>query len=195
MNNSYGTMPMQRFGCLIITLLLFTGNAQAETVYVTGELRLGVRNNPTAAERPFTTVVTGDALTVLERKDDYLKIRSKGGTEGWVSKAYVNSDKPASLQLEALQAQYVQRESELKSLRQELSATSEKYDSNEKQLSAVSEENTSLKQQLSRYTGLKYKYAWVYQSATVLALFLLGFYLGVRWYKRRITERLGGMEI
>jgi len=186
---------MRLFGCLMFTLFFFTGSVMAETVYVTDELRLGVRNNPTSAERSFTTVVTGDALQVLDRSGDYLKIRAKDGTEGWVSKAFVISDKPARLQLESLQAQYAQRESELNTLRQELSATSEKYDSSAKQLTAVSEENATLKQQLSRYTGLRYKYAWVYQSATVIALFLLGFFLGVRWYKRRITERLGGMEI
>jgi len=188
-------MPKRVFGYLLFALFLLAGNAAAETVYVTDELRLGVRNNPNSAERSFATVVTGDALQVLDRSGDYIKVRAKDGTEGWVSKAYVLSEKPARLQLDELRTQYAQRETEVNTLRQELTATSENNDSNEKQLAAIRDENATLHQQLSRYTSLRHKYAWVYQSAVAAALFLLGFYLGMRRYRRRITERLGGMEI
>jgi SH3 domain protein len=193
--NKCGVMCKRLFGILLSALFLVAGNVMAETVYVHDYLRLGVRNHPNSSESAIAVVTTGDALQVLGHNGDYLKIRAEDGTEGWVSQAYVSSEKPARLQLDELRKHYSQREAELKELRQELTATIEKNDSNEKRLTAVSGENATLQQQLSRYNSLKHKYAWVYQSAVVVALFLLGFYLGMRWYKRRITERLGGLEI
>lgn len=171
----------------------------AETVYVHDYLRLGVRSNPNSSESPIAVVTTGDALTVLEREGNYIRIRTKEGEEGWVSKAYVSTEKPARLQLEQLQQEYARNETETKDLRQQLAGSLEHAEAVEKQLADMMAENASLHEKVSRYYSstaqLKRKYAWVYQSAIMIALFLFGFFLGVRWYKRRITDRLGGLEI
>jgi SH3 domain protein len=192
-------MPKRLFGCLGLCLFLAAGSAVAETVYVHDYLRLGVRSNPNSSETPIAVVTTGDALEVLERNGGYLKVRAEDGTEGWVSKAYVSSEKPARLQLEQLQQAYGRREAELKELRGELTARIDKGEQQEKQLAELMSENATLHQQVSRLYSrnaeLKREYAWLYQGAALIVLFLLGFYLGVRWYKRRITDRLGGLEI
>lgn len=184
---------------LLGLIFAVAGTAAAETVYVHDYLRLGVRSNPNSSESPIAVVTTGDALTVLERSGGYIKVRTKDGAEGWVSKAYVSTEQPARLQLEQLKKEYARNEAEANDLRKELTAGIEHSEVMEKQINELMAENASLHQQVSRFYSdtarLKREYAWVYQSAIMIGLFLFGFYLGVRWYKRRITDRLGGLEI
>ncbi len=184
---------------LLGLIFAVAGTAAAETVYVHDYLRLGVRSNPNSSESPIAVVTTGDALTVLERSGGYIKVRTKDGAEGWVSKAYVSTEQPARLQLEQLKKEYARNEAEANDLRKELTAGIERSEVMEQQINELMAENASLHQQVSRFYSdtarLKREYAWVYQSAIMIGLFLFGFYLGVRWYKRRITERLGGLEI
>lgn len=193
-------MQQRQIGCLLAGLIFaFAGSATAETVYVHDYLRLGVRTNPNSSESPIAVVTTGDALSVLEKEGGYIRVRTEQGDEGWVSKAYVSTEKPARLQLDQLKQEYARNEAETKELRQELAGSVEHAETVEKQLAEMMAENASLHDQVGRFYSssaqLKRKYAWVYQSAGMIVLFLFGFFLGVRWYKRRITDRLGGLEI
>lgn len=184
---------------LLLALSLSTGTAMAETIYVHDYLRLGVRANPNSSETPIAVVTTGDALEVLERQEGYIKVRAKNGVEGWVSKAYVSSEKPAVLRLEQLQQEYQRQQSELKDLRRELTVSQGKNETLDKQLSELMSENGSLHEQVSRYYSKtaqqRQHYTWLFQSLAIVALFILGVYLGVRWQKRRVSDRLGGLEI
>lgn len=192
-------MRKRLFGYLLPGLFLFAGNVMAETVYVHDLLRLGVRNDPNSSETPIAVVTTGDALQVLQRSGDYLKVRTGDGTEGWVSEGYVSKEKPARLQLEQLRKAYSQRDEEVKKLRKELTASLEKQNASEKQMAEVNKEKVALQQEVDQYhrreAQNKRQFIWAYQGGLMLALFLLGFFFGMRQYKRRITDRLGGLEI
>lgn len=192
-------MHKRFIGCLFLGLFLGAGNVWAETVYVHDYLRLGVRTHPNSSEAAIAVVTTGDALTVLERQEGYLKVRAEDGTEGWVSDSYVSSEKPARLLLEQLQKSSARNEAKLKELETTLAESKEKNMVSEKQLSALMGENAALKQQVSEYRHradeLTRKYAWAYEGLVVLIVLLFGFYLGVRWHKRRLAGRLGGLEI
>lgn len=184
---------------LLGLLLAFAGSAAAETVYVQDYLRLSVRTSPTSGAESIEVVATGDALTVIERAGDYIRVRTAKGTEGWVSKAYVSGEQPARMQLEQLRQEYARVEAETERLHSELSAGNERSEAVAKRLDEVAAENEALRQQLGRYTSssatLVREYAWLIRGVAVIALLLLGFMLGVRWYKRRLAERLGGLEI
>lgn len=193
-------MQKRHLGGLLLGLTLaFSGMAAAETVYVQDYLRLSVRSTPSSSGASVGAVGTGDALTVLATEGDYVKVRTAEGLEGWVSKGYVSEEKPARLQLEELRAEYDRNQTTTGELRKELGASKEHEAGLTKQLDGLKNENSSLQQQLSRYTSstakFARKYAWLFQGAFMIGLFLLGFYLGVRWYKRRLADRLGGLEI
>ena len=184
---------------LLLALSLTTGTAMAETIYVNDYLRLGVRANPNSSETPIAVVTTGDTLEVLERQEGYIKVRAKNGVEGWVSKAYISSDEPAVLRLEKLQKEFQRQQGELKDLRKELSASQEKGEKLDKQLSELMSENGTLHEQVSRYYSKtaqqRQRFTWIFQSLGIVALFVFGIFLGVRWQKRRVADRLGGLEI
>lgn len=184
---------------LLVGLLLHAGAVMSETIYVHDYLRLGIRAHPNSSETPLSVVTTGDALEVLERQGGYIKVRSEEGIEGWVSKAYVSSEKPARLRLEELQEEYKRLQGEMKDLRRELTASQELNEKLSMQNAELMSENGSLHDQVSRYYGSLAKnrspYTWLYQSLAIVALFVLGIFLGVRWQKRRVADRLGGLEI
>jgi len=180
-------------------LLLLATTAAAETVYVIDELRLSVRANPNSSDPAIARVNTGDPLTVLESDNRYVKVRTADGIEGWVSKAYVSEERPARLKLEQLQQEYGRTQTELGEVREALNAGTELNKALEQRLDELKRENADLQKQLERYTSslaqFQRKYAWMFQSAGVLALLLLGFNFGVRWQKRREFKRLGGFEL
>jgi len=184
---------------LLLGVSLYAGTVMAETIYVHDYLRLGIRANPNSSETPIAVVTTGESLEVLQRQGGYIKVRSEDGVEGWVSKAYVSGEKPARLRLDQLQEEYKRQQAELKDLRKEMTAALERNELLDKQLSEFMNENASLHQQVSRFYSKSAKnrqqYLWLYQSLGVIALFLFGVFLGIRWQKRRIAERLGGLEI
>lgn len=192
-------MHKRLIGYLFLGLFLSAGNVMAETVYVHDFLRLGVRTHPNSSEPAIAVVTTGDALAVLERREGYLRVRAKDGTEGWVSEAYVSSEKPARLRLEQLQKSSANTNAKLKAVEKSLAESEAKSKVSEKQLSMLMSENAALKQQVDEFTQtnaeLSRRYAWAYQGMGVVLVLLFGFYLGVRWHKRRIAGRLGGLEI
>lgn len=180
-------------------LLIFAGTAAAEVVYVHDYLRLGVRANPDPAESSIAVVATGDALTVLAREGDYIKIRTEEGTEGWVSKNYVSDEAPARLLLEQLRGEYAQKEAQSMELSKALAEITGSRDVMEKRITELMSENSSLQQEINTLTGrsdsLIQQYAWAIRITLVIMLFLAGFYLGAGWYMRRVRRRFGGMEI
>lgn len=184
---------------LFLSIALFTGTAIAETIYVNDYLRVGIRANPNSTDVPIAVVTTGDTLEVLEEQDGYFKIRAESGVEGWVSKSYVSNEVPARLLLEKSQKESTRLRDEAKALQSQLTEKSQQFEEQQKQLSELLDENSKLHQQVSQYYSAdarsKKTYTWMYQFFGVAALFALGIYLGVRWERRRVAERLGGLEL
>jgi SH3 domain protein len=189
---------------LLRTLLLFSlcqGAVAAQIVYVHDQIRLGVRGAPNSAEKSIAVVKTGDRLEVLEERDKFIRVRTEKGIEGWVTRSYVNKEMPARLRLEELQQQQEKLSSELTELQQQLADAREKKAVSQKQLAALKVENASLNKDLGAYIQSeaeekeKESNAWIYQAATLLALFIGGVVLGVRWDRRRVADRIGGLEI
>ena len=193
-------MTLREYGkYLLLLLTLHAGNVFATTIYVHDYLRVGIRANPNSTDVPVAVVTTGDALEVLDEQEGYYMVRAKSGVEGWISKSYVSNEMPSKIKLEKLQRQYSQQLNELKLLRQQLTEKTQNGEETDKKLSELLDENSKLHQQVSQYysansRGMK-SYTWFYQFLGVAALFVLGVYLGIRWERRRVAERLGGLEL
>jgi SH3 domain protein len=171
----------------------------AQSVYVNDTLRLGVRKAPSTSENSIAVVTTGDRLTVLGEQETFLKVRTDKGVEGWVSKAYVSEEAPAKLRLEALQQRHERLSSEMNMLQQQLAQTRQKEAASQQRLTALRGENAALNQRLSTYVRIteekEAELGWLYQSVSLLLLFLVGVFLGVRWHKGRVAERIGGLQL
>jgi SH3 domain protein len=94
----------------------------ADTRYVTDRLIISVRDgqDPNAAVLGY--IQTATPVEVLEEKEDFLKIRTKDGIEGWVRAKYLVSETPKALIIGNLR-------SEIKALNTEIEAIKNNQDS------------------------------------------------------------------
>lgn len=185
---------------LFLFFLLCQGVSAAQTVYVHDQLRLGVRAEPNSNQTPIAVVKTGAALSVLDEQDGYLMVKTEAGVKGWVSKGYVSAEPPARTRLANLEKRHAALKKELDDLRNMLAESTEKVEAAEKLRSELMSENASLHEKLSQFVSeqnskTERSYSWLYIPLLLIGLFVLGIYIGVRWYKDRVAEKIGGLEI
>ncbi len=121
---------MRLFVLLLLAASLLAGSALAEeeeTRYVTDTLRLRLYSEPDGASTTLRTLKSGDALTVLETRGRYARVRTEAGEEGWVKRTYLVKEPPAALrlaelqqQIEALQKQLAERDQRIATLEKQL---------------------------------------------------------------------------
>lgn len=105
---------------LTVASLLFAFAAQGETLYVTDRIILGLHQQASETSPVVATVPSGAPLEVIQRGDDFLRVRTADGTEGWVSSAYVKAEKPATVELDVVRAQLQKEKENSKKLAEDL---------------------------------------------------------------------------
>ncbi len=105
---------------IFLSILIFTGVATAESLYVTDRILLGVHQDATEVSPVIATIPSGTAVTVLERGDDFTKVQLANGKQGWVSSSYLKPDKPATAELDTAYAKLKQAQDTVKKLNDEL---------------------------------------------------------------------------
>ncbi|MBI3561695.1 MAG: TIGR04211 family SH3 domain-containing protein [Gammaproteobacteria bacterium] len=175
--------------CLMVVLPVY-----AETAYVTDNLRIGVRPDPDNNAPPVGVVVSGMKLEVLKRSDDYVKVRSADGVEGWIKDIHITQDVPVRLQLEQMTDQqqrlkkdFDQQASQLKGAQQtasQMNAEIESLRNSNRQLSTALDA-------VGASQGNSWLWLWI-----ILLLVMAGggFYAGALWHRRRVMLRLGGLR-
>lgn len=93
-----------------LTLLLFTLAVHAETVYVTDRILLGVHQLANEQSPVITSITSGTPISVLTRTEEFVKIRTADGVEGWVIAKFLKNEKPAAAELEALTIKLAQEQ-------------------------------------------------------------------------------------
>lgn len=105
---------------LLSALFFLTTAAFGETLYVTDRILLGVHQDAAENSMVITTIPSGTAVDVIERGDDFIKIKLADGKQGWVSAGYLKPEKPATAELDAAYAQLKQAQDTAKKLSDEL---------------------------------------------------------------------------
>lgn len=181
-------------GCLLFIVMNLL---HAESVYVKDTLRVGVRTEPNNSIAPIGVVLTGMQLDVLERRDDYIKIRTDKGLQGWIKETYVEAEPPAMLRLEQLQKEYDQlraRTGKHDEMIKSTAATNKTLGQQVDELNRTNAElKLKLKQEKNRNRDSVGSYFW--SVLTYLGVFLLGIGGGLLWYRRHTMKRLGGLRV
>ena len=107
---------------IIITLLLFIVSPllHAETSYVTDRILLGVHQQANESSPIIESIVSGTAVTVSQRQDDFVKIKLASGKEGWVIASFLMKEKPATAKVDNITAQLKKEQEKSKKLGEEL---------------------------------------------------------------------------
>ena len=176
--------------------------ADADVVYVTDELRLGLYPTEETSGRALKTLVSGTELTILERSLMSIRIRSEEGDEGWVKTAYVVESPPARRRLAALQALQEEtaarlsaREENVATLAtriEELNAALTRAEQGIDDLPTLREENAELRATLSA-AGIRVPLIWL--ALATLTSLILGAFLGYWWLDRRVRKSFGGIRV
>jgi len=183
------------FVSFILSLMLSSFYVHAaDYIYISDNLRVGVRTEPVSGVPPISVVFTGMRLEVLERTEGYIKIKTDKGVEGWVKDIYVTKKAPAIIQLNTFRAKYDK-------LKQELSQGGETSKMLEKANMALSEQLDELKTERREWSreraemlASQYKetsWLWIVELIVLaVASFAAGFY----WHRSQAMKRLGGLR-
>ncbi|NIQ12581.1 MAG: TIGR04211 family SH3 domain-containing protein, partial [Gammaproteobacteria bacterium] len=96
----------------------WSAQADPDTVYISDTLRVGVRSEPDSRAIPIGVVMTGMKLEVLDRQDNFIRIRTEKGLTGWIKDIYALEKPPAVIQLKQLRASQAMVTSGMEELQQ-----------------------------------------------------------------------------
>lgn len=95
---------------VIAGMLLVSGNAFAEALYVTDKISVDVYSNADgklpANGKPIKSLSSGAIVNVLARENGYSKIRTSDDVEGWIESKYLSNEKPTQFEYLQLMAKY-----------------------------------------------------------------------------------------
>ncbi len=94
------------FSMVLIGLLLSPAASVAETVYVSENFEITMRTGPGTERKIISLVQSGQALEVIEKGDEWSKVRTTRGKEGWVLNRYLSANQPSAMVLDRLRQDY-----------------------------------------------------------------------------------------
>lgn len=125
--------------------------ALAAPAWVTDQFEITLRSGPSTSNAIQLMVDSGLRLEVLERDADsgYSRVRTPGGTEGWVLTRYLMSEPSAREQLEKLTSQLTNANSRGSSLDSQMKAVKSEYDSATKKIASLEREKAAVEKELA----------------------------------------------
>jgi SH3 domain protein len=121
--------------------------ASAETSWVKDELRLNLRSGPGNEYRIKGFIKTGDSVTVLSRREDWVQVRtaSPDAEDGWIEDGFLSPDPPAAMRLERMKTETAEARGQFGSL-------SERVKQLETENGTLKEEDVEQKEELESLT-------------------------------------------
>ena len=140
----------------IFRLVLLCGvfavpTAFAESAWVSDEFEVTLRSGPSTGNAIQLMVGSGTRLEVLERDADtgYSRVRTQGGTEGWVLTRYLMREPSAREQLQTLTSQLTNANSRGSSLDSQLEAIRGEYDTANSRIRQLEREKAAVEKELA----------------------------------------------
>lgn len=137
--------------CLSLGLSL---SVAAESRWVSDQFEVMLRTGPSTNNAIELMVDSGTELEVLDTDADagYTRVRTGGGTEGWVLSRYLMTEPSARQQLETLTQQLTSATAQGSSMGSQLSAIRGEYESATRQIRQLEQEKSSLQSQMDEIT-------------------------------------------
>ena len=167
----------------------------AEFVYISDNLRVGVRKEPVSGIPPISVVFTGMRLEVHDRADGYVKITTDKGVEGWIKDIYVTPKAPAIIQLNEFRVKYDKLKKELLQASDTSSILEKANLALNDQLDELKGERREWSRERASLMASQYKKSSWFWIVEVIVLILVSFAAGVFSYKTYVTKRLGGLRV
>ena len=131
--------------------LIVSTLAVAEQRYVTDNFEITLRTGPSGSHTIQRMVKSGTALELIEQDEEngYSKVRTNGGTEGWVLSRYLMREPAARVQLENLVKQITSKAPQSSSIRNQMNLIKTEYDNVNNRIVHLENEKKQLLDQLN----------------------------------------------
>jgi SH3 domain protein len=125
--------------------------ASADSAWVSDRFEITLRSGPSTSNAIQLMLGSGTELEVLERdaESGYSRVRTGGGTEGWVLTRYLMNEPAAREQLATLTSQLTNEASRGSSLDTQLGAIRGEYDGAKRQIATLEREKSALEGELA----------------------------------------------
>lgn len=142
--------PSLRRLLVVCAFLALSPSVQAETAWVSDQFEIMLRTGPSTTNAIQLMVDSGTALEVLERDatSGYSRVRTPGGTEGWVLTRYLMQEPAARQQLQQLTAQLTDAQSSGSGLGEQLQAIRAQYKQATDRIAALERDKQGLQTEL-----------------------------------------------
>lgn len=131
---------------VLVAGLIVSGVAAGQSAWVSDEFEVTLRTGPSTSNAIELMVSSGTQLEILEEdaESGYARVRTNGGTEGWVLTRYLMDEPSAREQLETLTGQLTSANAEGASMGTQLSAIRSEYDSATRRIRELEASNADL---------------------------------------------------
>ena len=153
------------FWMVLIGLLILPAASVAETVYVSENFEITMRTGPGTDRKIIPLVESGKALEILEKGEEWSKVRTINGKEGWVLNRYLSANQPCAMVLDRVRQDYdvlAAKYNDLKDNFDELNAQKKSTDAdlsqNQKDRDELSTAYETLKKEAADFLKLKQRH-------------------------------------
>ncbi len=135
----------------LVGTLFAAAAAFAAPAWVSDQFEITLRTGPSTSNSIQLMIDSGLRLEVLERDADtgYSKVRTPGGTEGWVLSRYLMNEPSAREQLQKLSSQLTSANSRGSSLDGQMKAITAEYDSANRKIKELERAKAAVEKELS----------------------------------------------
>jgi SH3 domain protein len=125
--------------------------APAQPAWVSDQFEVNIRTGPSTENAIQVMIESGTQVEVLERNDalGYARVRTSGGTEGWVESRYLMPEPSAREQLEKLTSQLTSATSRGSSLNTQLESVRDEYQAAQLSIKSLQSDKSSLESELA----------------------------------------------
>jgi SH3 domain protein len=140
-----------RIHLIFAVLLCVATSAFAEPAWVTDQFEITLRSGPSTGNAIQLMVGSGTRLEVLEQdaESGYSRVRTEGGTEGWVLTRYLMSEMSAREQLSMLTSQLTSANTRGSSLNSQLGAIKGEYDAANRRINELERQKAAVDKELA----------------------------------------------
>ncbi|GAB6906945.1 conserved exported hypothetical protein [Desulfosarcina cetonica] len=153
------------FWLVLAGLLLLPAISSAQTVYVSENFEITLRTGPGTDRKIIALVQSGNPLQMLEKGNDWSRVREPDGKEGWVLSRYLTTSRPCSMALErvrrdydALTAQHNELKTKFDQLDSEKKVSDADLSQSQQERDALSAAYETLKKDSSEFLKLQKRY-------------------------------------
>ncbi|MDH3577761.1 MAG: TIGR04211 family SH3 domain-containing protein [Gammaproteobacteria bacterium] len=135
----------------LVCTLFAAAAAFAAPAWVSDQFEITLRTGPSTSNSIQLMIDSGLRLEVLERDADtgYSKVRTPGGTEGWVLSRYLMNEPSAREQLQKLSSQLTSANSRGSSLDAQMKGITAEYDSANRKIKELERAKAAVEKELS----------------------------------------------